>query len=367
MRETKDKDIAVFQNRLAQYKKLIDKDIAAYSESVRKLTKEKYGPSSELVANNYLDILNRGGKRLRGALTIVGYEMSGGSYQPMIVEAARAVEMLHAYILIIDDIQDKSALRRGLPAAHLLLANYYKKQRLGKDPTHFGQAMAINGALIGNHAAQMVVANLNAPDELKTKALSILNRGLLVTGHGQINDGFNQLLSNVSLGDVDKVMQWKTAYYSFLNPLHLGMILAGGVCSDTDQAATYSLHAGRAFQISDDILGTFGSQKNSGKSPMDDLREGKATLLVVYALKHATPKDQKFLHAQLGNEQISNTDFKKIKQILSSCGALDFAKTETKKEINLALSVLQTAPTNWSDEGKQFLRGLAYYLTRRNK
>lgn len=357
-------DLAFFQKRLAHYKESIEAAIDSYASDITK-SSQVFGEHSAAVTQVYLEILKRGGKRIRGALTILGYEMTGGKDASMILKAALAIEMIHAYVLIIDDFQDQSATRRGGPAAHKLLGEYHKKLKLAKDPKHFGEAMAMNAALIGSHAAQVVMANLNAPDKLKIKALSILNRGMVVTGHGQINDGMNEYLADVSLEQTDKVLEWKTAYYTFLNPLHVGMILAGTECSDTDAVSDYAQAAGRAFQITDDILGIFGDEQKSGKSTADDLREGKRTLLIVYALEHANDADREFLNSHLGNGPISAADLARCRQILIHAGALDFAKAEAKKHAEQAISVLNNSADQWTDEGRQFLRGLAYYLVER--
>ncbi len=102
-----------FKITLKNYKQIIDEDIAAYAKQVQATTLRQYGANARLEVDAYLDILQRGGKRIRGALTILGYEMSGGADKTMILQAARAIEMIHAYILIIDDFQDRSVMRRA--------------------------------------------------------------------------------------------------------------------------------------------------------------------------------------------------------------------------------------------------------------
>src|SRR5687767_5538121 len=96
--------------KLAEYKKAIDADIAQYAAYLRGSTETQYGQKVlEAEVEVFLDLLARGGKRIRGALVMAGYEMCGGTNRAMITQAARAIEMLHIYILIIDDIQDRSA------------------------------------------------------------------------------------------------------------------------------------------------------------------------------------------------------------------------------------------------------------------
>lgn len=357
-----DTAVGTFKEKLQQYKQLIDEDIKSYSKSVQKTTLQLYGSNARVATDAYLDILARGGKRIRGALVMLGYEMSGGQDQKMILQAARAVEMMHAYILIIDDIQDRSPTRRGGPTAHYSLADYHRKHQLADGPEHFGVAIALNAALGGAHAAQMILANLEAPEGLRIKVLSIMNSTMLITAHGQTNDIINEVVHTVTKEDIDRVLEWKTAYYTLLNPLHVGMVLAGAESDVTNAITGYALNAGRAFQISDDILGTFGTEFESGKSPMDDIKEGKRTYLTMYALEHAPRADKNSLIQMLGNHKLTQTEFALCKDILTECGALAYARSEAERCVNIAIEQLDKEAGRWSKEGVNFLRDLAKYL-----
>lgn len=352
----------LFVKKLAHYKKLIDEDIVAYTKTVQKSTLQNYGAHSRVAADAFLDILARGGKRIRGALAMVGYEMMGGKDQAMILQAARSLEMIHAYILIMDDIQDRSETRRGGPTAHVSLAEYHSKNHLSGDSAHFGISIALNAMGIGNHAAQVIVANLNIEEDLRIKALSIVNQSIIITAHGQTSDIMNEVNGEVTTRDVDNVLEWKTAHYTFLNPLTFGMVLAGADCVATDAVRDYSLKAGRAFQITDDIMGIFGTEFESGKSPMDDIKEGKRTILTLYALDHAEKADKNFLIQMLGNQTITQTEFERCKDILIETGALDYAKQESRECVKAAIDSLTAQKIDWQQDGIDFLVGLAQYL-----
>ncbi len=360
-----DSSILTFQTKLKKYKISIDSDIVEFSRYIQKSTLNNYGAQSRVATDAYLDILSRGGKRIRGALTIAGYEMMGGKNQKMIIEAARAIEMIHAYILIMDDIQDKSSVRRGGQTAHVALAEYHKKMYLAGDSDHFGISLALNAMNIGNHYAQTIIANLDAPDELRLKALSIINQAIIVTAHGQTNDIMNEVSSSVTMKDIDNVLEWKTAHYTFLNPLTFGMVLAGAGCTATDAVRDYSLNAGRAFQITDDILGIFGSEFESGKSSLDDIKEGKRTILTLYALENADKADKNFLIQMLGNQNITQTEFERCKDIIIESGALEFAKNEAENSVKKAIKSLKNKNNIFSLEGIDFLIGLAETLVNR--
>ncbi|MGH7158266.1 MAG: polyprenyl synthetase family protein [Candidatus Saccharimonadales bacterium] len=243
-----------FGAQLGAYKSAIDADIAVYAAHVRRVTAEQYGEHPSCVTNEYLGLLERGGKRIRGALTIAGYEMLGGRDMQMITRAATAMEMLHAAMLIIDDIQDQDVVRRGKPAAHVALAEYHKKLKMKGSPAVTGVSLALNASLAGSHAAQMLLAGLSADPQLKVNVLGIVNHTIMQTLHGQTYDVINAGLEHPEPEDLARATEWKSAHYTFLNPLCVGMVLAGAGCEDTDAIRDYALNTGIAFQLADDLM-----------------------------------------------------------------------------------------------------------------
>lgn len=355
-----------FTRRLASLKKELDEALSLHAQTLKKTTAHDFTPYSAVAVDAYTQILERGGKRIRGALTVVGYEMCGGKDHEMIMQAACAVEMVHAYILILDDIMDKSVMRRGGPSAHTLVANYHEIHGLSGEKLHFGEAIAINAALIGYHYAEALVTGLQASDADKLRALKLLNNALVVTGHGQVNDIFNEVLDTVDARAVDQVLEWKTAHYSFLNPLQFGMALAGANDETLHAITEYCMHAGRAFQITDDIIGIFGSELEAGKSPMDDIREGKRTLLSVSALERADSGDKNFLIQMLGNEKLTQAEFARCKEIFIATNALEKATQQAAQHVRQAKDALRKNNHLWEDTGTEFLSALVQHLLGRN-
>lgn len=354
-----------FAERLAAYKHAIDNDIAAYAAHISSVTRQQYGEYAALDTDAFLDMLARGGKRIRGALVMAGYEMSGGRDRAMIVQAARAIEMLHAYMLIMDDIQDRSRLRRGKLTVHEWFMEYHRMHGLRGDTAHAGVGLALNAAMAGGFAAQTVLANLDADPQLRLNVLSIANRSMAITAHGQMYDMLNEMVEQANEADIDRVLEWKTALYSFINPLHVGMVLAGADCRATDAITPYGLHAGRAFQITDDILGVFGNEKELGKSPLDDIREGKMTLLMAYALTHASAGDAHFLRRMLGNRQLTAKECKRCTTIVEASGALGYARQRADDEAAQAIAVLAAEAGRWPEESMTFLRDLVCQIQKR--
>ena len=353
------------QTQLQAYKRRSDADIEAYATHVRQTTREHYGQYPGVVTDAFFDMLSRGGKRMRAALVMVGYEMCGGRDEQMIVRAATAIEMVHASLLILDDIQDRSGLRRGKPTVHKMLEAYHKAQGLKGDAAHTGTSLATNAALTGLHAAQMLVAGLQADPELRSKASGIIAHAVITTAHGQTLDFVQEITEATTMDDIEHTMEWKTANYSILNPLCVGMVLAGAGCEDTDAIREYALHTGKAFQITDDIIGVFGDEAQTGKSSMDDIREGKRTLLVVHALEHAPEADTAFLRQCLGNISLSKEAFNRCTRILVQCGARSYAEGRAEQHIRAALASLDKVSRPWGSQQVAFLRELARQIKHR--
>lgn len=354
-----------FLEELVRYRSAIEQDIAVYTKYLQRDSLQRYGSRARLAVDEYLNILSRGGKRIRGTLVMAGYEASGGTDFRMITHAARAVEMIHAYILIIDDIQDRSATRRGGATAHTALSAYHKEHELAGESAHFGVSVALNAALIGNHAAQNVLGHLTVDSDIKLAAIQAVNETMITTSHGQTNDIFNEVVADISSQDIERVLEWKTAHYTFLNPLRVGMVLAGIDEHKIAALEPYALHAGKAFQITDDILGTFGSEFESGKSPMDDIREGKRTIITEYALTHCNDENKNFLIRMLGNTHLSPIEFERCKAILIESGALAYAEHVAAQHVAQAKGLLGDQADCLSEEGIMFLTGLADFLLNR--
>jgi geranylgeranyl pyrophosphate synthase len=355
----------VFLDSLTKYKKLIDADIKEFCNKALEQTYEEFGEYPTEAVKAYCSILSRGGKRIRGALTMTAYEMLGGINQKVAIEAARAIEMLQAYILMVDDIQDRSLVRRGGPTGHIILKKYHESHHLKDDSQHFGESIALNGFLFGAHSALNVLADMDCDAKVKIAAIKNVNKHFISTAHGQSMDIFNEVLETVDEADVDKVLLWKTAFYTFMNPLQLGAILAGATQQDLKNLEEYSLSAGRVFQITDDILGIFGEEEASGKSPLDDIKEGKRTLLTVKAIELAPKADSYFLEQMLGNKQLTNAEFQRCREIIEQSGALEYAKKQAKNSVVDALASLEQVKGKWGAEQVVFLEQLVQFLINR--
>lgn len=353
-----------FTKQLADYRARIEPRLKQIAKELQSSTYEQFGSYPTEAVSVYNDVLLRGGKRIRGSLAICAYELFGGTDKELIDQAAAGLEMLNTYILVADDIQDRSELRRGGLTAHAQLRAYHQKQRLKGEAEHFGQSIAINAMLIGMHAAMNLFANLPTSSDKRLQVIEHINNSFITTAHGQTLDIFNEVVAQASQEDINNVLIWKTAQYTLVNPLQLGALLAGANSKDLQVLADVGSHAGKLFQITDDIIGIYGDEAINGKSPLDDIKEGKRTLLTTSTLALATKTDAYFLEQMLGNQKITQADFKKCQDIIRSCGAL----VQTQKYANqqaIQATQLINKHKGWPQEQVRFLTELINFLLQR--
>lgn len=354
--------IDMFLQILDEYKERIDTRIKEYIPLLSEQIDNEFGLYPEEAFKPFASYMSRGGKRIRGSLTMLSYEMYGGKDMKMITNAAMAIEMLQSYLLMMDDIQDRSDTRRGGPAAHIMLRDYHKNHFSKGDPYHFGVSIAMNSYNIGCHAALGVITSLDVEPSIVIKALNNIHKCYIITSHGQTMDIFGEVTDGFDEEDINNVLLWKTAYYTFLNPLQFGAILAGANERDLSFIYEYSIPAGKAFQITDDILGTFGNEFESGKSPMDDIRDGKKTILITKALEMSNESQAKLLNNSLGKSSLTMDELRDCQRIIEETGALEYAKGIAEDYVTEAAAALLNIPQKCSQRHAGYLKGLAQHL-----
>lgn len=255
-----------------------------------------------------------GGKRLRGALVKLGFELSGAKISKEILKVAAAVEIFQTAILAHDDIIDKSPIRRGRPTIY---------KQLGGD--HYGISQTIALADIGFFLAVRLISESNFPPDEKNQAISAFAQTV-------INTGLGEMLDIEGVGeDVITIHLLKTSYYTIIDPLQLGIILAGNPTSSRLRGVKeFGENLGLAFQIQDDILGMFGDEKVLGKSVPSDLEEHKNTLLITQALKKANPEQKKILSKYYG-KKVSPKGLEEVKKVFLDTGSLDYSQKLSRK------------------------------------
>ena len=266
-----------------------------------------------------------GGKKARGGLVVLGYKCAGGKDERAIIEVSIAVEIVHSFLLMHDDVMDQDVVRRGRPAMHRQYAQLHRKRYKKGDPEHYGLSMAIDVGDTGPFLAYEILVKSSFSKKRILEAISHLNGVYLDTAYGQALDVTLEHCEKVSPGEVLLIFRLKTARYSVSGPSQLGAILAGASPDYLNLLEKYGEPVGIAFQIQDDILGTFGNEKTLGKAVDRDIKEGKNTLLIVKALEWANRKQRKFLKEHYGKEDLSQSEAEKIKKIIRDTGALEYS------------------------------------------
>ncbi len=265
-----------------------------------------------------LHVLTSKGKRLRGALTLLGYQIAHGLGYRRIIPVSLAVELIHASILIHDDFIDRDALRRGGPTVHEFFAK-------GTSP-HHGASMAIIIGDIGIFLGNELLAGCGFNPEKLTRAIVVLNSHLVDTGYGELLDITFDLKTDVTWDDIIKVRIYKSAYYTFLMPLKVGALLADVSFVQMKAIKDFGISVGLAFQLTDDMLGIFGDPKKTGKSNESDIREGKKTLLLAKALELAGDRDRDFLKKWYGAKDLDRTNIDAVRRIILDSGSLGYSR-----------------------------------------
>ncbi|MEU7046487.1 polyprenyl synthetase family protein [Streptomyces varsoviensis] len=267
--------------------------------------------------------LTAGGKRLRPLLCITGWHCAAGQQPPpqAVLQVAAALEMFHAFCLIHDDVMDHSPTRRGRPTIHRALTERHTPTRPRALAEHLGTAAAI---LIGDLAltwSDELIHTAALTSGQLTALMPLLDAMRSEVVYGQYLDVAATGAPTVDVAQTLTVIRYKTAKYTVERPLHIGAALADGTTRLAHALSAYALPLGEAFQLRDDLLGVFGSPEQTGKSRLDDLREGKHTVLVALALRDAAPEDRRVLGDLLGRSDLTEAQAARIRAVLPLTGA----------------------------------------------
>ncbi|MEU3753748.1 polyprenyl synthetase family protein [Streptomyces olivoreticuli] len=263
-----------------------------------------------------------GGKRLRPLLCIIGWHAAGGHGTPAsTLRVAASLEMFHAFALIHDDIMDNSDTRRGFPTAHRALAERHRAGRSATAADRLGIGAAI---LIGDVALVWADELLHTaglrPGQL-ADVLPVIDTMRTEVMYGQCLDLITTGLPTPNTERALAITRYKTAKYSIERPLHIGAALAGAGPAFRAGLSDYALPLGDAFQLRDDLLGVYGDPAVTGKSVLEDLRDGKHTVLVALALRRADRAQRRALRALVGNPDLDERGAARIREVLDRTGA----------------------------------------------
>lgn len=284
------------------------------------------------------------GKRLRPLTVLLATASAGGDWKPAL-PAAAAVELIHNFSLVHDDVQDNSPKRRGRPTVW----------------TQWGVPMAINvGDALFVIAYQAIMdLSKSYPAESVVRASVILQEACLSLTRGQYLDMAYEERHDLSLEDYWQMVGGKTS--ALLSAcIHIGALLGNAGKEEQEAYHRFGYHLGLAFQVQDDILGIWGDEAITGKSTASDLVEGKNSLPVLYGLG----RNGKFAE-RWKRSPITAAEVRQVAGMLEQEGAKTYAEEIAERETETALEFLRQANPRGA-AGESMLE-LANMLLKRNQ
>lgn len=286
-----------------------------------------------------------GGKRMRAIFCYWGFRGAGGNpgAQGMIVAAA-ALELFQAFLLIQDDIIDRSQLRRGRPTVHRQIGAWKTEQNRSDDADAFGQSAALVMSDLCLGWAWELVSRCTDDPAQSCAIRALFDRMLIDVYYGQGLELFLMADQGFTVKRGLTVARYKTGAYTVEGPLQIGAALAGASPALQRAFADFGLPAGEAFQLRDDLLGVFGPPDSTGKSNLDDLREGKPTVLVALALEKGSPAQTARLRSLYGRQDLDDAGAEELRELIRATGAAAAVEEMIKVRAQQALGILDRTP-----------------------
>lgn len=351
---------------LEEYKKRLDVALNSYFQKKIKEAGNSHSLAKEAV-KMIADFTLNAGKRIRPALVYYAYLAQGGKNQKDILEASMSIELVHTFLLIHDDIIDKDEKRHGVPTIHERYKKIGRKLNTSKNCEHFGNSMAMLAGDLASAMANEIIFNSNFPPSIIVEALDRLQQIVYNIVPGEMLDVVLETKGKAVEKEILKMYEGKTASYSFEGPLHLGVTLAEKNNKEIlCKFSRYAIPVGIAFQIKDDILGIFGSEKRIGKPVGSDISEGKQTLLLIKAKEKATGSQREILNRCIGKADLSKEEMEDFRKVIRDTGSLEYSEKMADRYIKEAIETLSDIDFK-NNEAKLFLRGIAEYMINREK
>lgn len=336
---------------MAEVRAGVNDRLTEYFEAKRKEAEQLSNDSVRLV-DAVRSLTMRGGKRLRAAVITAGFvAIDGKGDRRRCTDVSASLELLQSYLLIHDDWMDNDSERRGGPSVHIELARIYENKELGN-------SLAILAGDLASAYAWELFASAPFPE-------GGLRRAMEYYVQIQKEVFFGQQLDLTGSSDVSLMHQLKTGSYTVRGPLGLGALLAGASEAQLSDLEAFGAPLGLAFQLRDDLLGTFGNPDALGKPIGNDLRAGKRTALIREAETLLDAAARKRLQAVLGRADASDEEVASAARLLVDCGAKANVEASLNSLVDEARRVLDGA--SFSPEGKDLLWQVAQLLAVRDR
>lgn len=344
------------------FKKEFDQQLLVFLEE-KKAEAKAINPEAAILVEEIIRFSQNGGKRVRSAFVYSGYTACGGRAYDSILYATMAVELLHVFALMHDDIIDNSDLRRNQLTTHKQFEKFHQEKKLLGNAKEFGLSSAILAGDLALAFAEEILTSAPFPQERLRRARYYFDQMKTQVLYGEFLDVLGGYKKTLTEDEVLQILDYKTAKYTVERPLHIGAMLAGADYKILETFTAYAIPFGQAFQMQDDIVGTFGQEENIGKPNDSDIKEGKKTLLLAKATEKASKNDREVLSKVVGNKAASEDQIESVRKIIKKTGAYDYC-------IRLSLRLLQQARNAISDkdisrEGYSYLASAVDYLEKR--
>lgn len=293
----------------------------------------------------------RGGKRLRAALVVTGHRIAGGSsdWSPLL-PLCSAVELVQAYFLIHDDWMDQDRVRRGGPAVHAAL-----------EATGSSAHLAACGAILaGDYTLALATRELSRLEIPGERFGALMNRFATL----QLDAVVGQQLDVLGDGEnLEEMYRLKTASYTVIGPLELGMEAAGGRRPTRSELEAFAVPLGIAFQLRDDLISTLAEPAVSGKPQGSDLRAGKRSLLLAAAERLAEPGAASAIRNVFGNRGAVAGEIERALEAVRGSGAPEHVEARIA-ELSAQAAAALRAP-GFDAEARRLLDGVRGALIER--
>ena len=302
-----------------------------------------HGPLADCDLPELLErLVFAGGKRLRPALSYWGFVAAGGDTtrgdaMADLVSIAAALELLHAFALIHDDVMDGSEARRGLSATHVHVAEHHRMCDGLGDSDQFGLAVAILLGDLAHSEAERIVAGMpprvrHLWQDLTLELIAGQRTDLIAAAAGH----------RLDLDTARRIAHLKSGAYTIQRPALLGAEAAQASPAAVRALTAYGRHAGLAFALRDDILGVWGDPDHTGKPAGDDLASGKATVLRALAGEEFDGPADRALR-RLGTDTASAADVDLVRSAMESVGIRGRVEQMISDHVTAARDVLALA------------------------
>jgi geranylgeranyl diphosphate synthase, type I len=317
-----------------------------------------HGIAVDDIAREYLG----GGKCLRSSFMYLGW-LCGAEPEPAALRACAALELLHAFALLQDDVMDEAQLRRNRPAAHRRFAGRHRRAGLPGDAERFGESAAVLLADMCLIWSEKMLRDSGIGRDALHRILPRYDAMRLELALGQFADLLNDARTQPDLDAVLSVAAAKSGNYTVRRPLELGAAMADCGEGTLTALSRYGRHIGEAFQLRDDILGIFGAPAVTGKPSDSDLGQRKATTVLVAARRLADAATGRELTALLAAPEIDAAAVERLRALIVATGARDHVEAMIAERIAAARDI--TAGAALPDPQRRLLDGMADICTDR--